>query len=175
MTDLFVNRESSVVDLATDDQVLDRARGLDRDIREVCRRLRGVWIHLAGDLQEFHDDRHWETLGHDSFDAWLAQSDVDLQRRHAYRLIEAHRELVMRRELPPESIEDVEITKVAVVLPALKRGDVTVDDALADVRVLSRSDLADKYRGTPSAPIDATTEPELHECPDCGRVHRRAA
>lgn len=165
-----------MTDLAANDQAtLNRAADLDRDIREVCRRIRIVWVHLAGDLQEFHDDRHWETLGHDSFDAWLAQSDVDLQRRHAYRLIEAHRELVLRRELSPESIEDVEITKVAVVLPALKRGDVTVQDALADVRVLSRSDLAEKYSSVPGALLDAQTEPEAHECPECGRWHKAKA
>lgn len=167
-----------MTDLVTIDDVSrarTRAADLDRDIREVCRRIRVVWTHLAADLYEFHQAQGWEPLGHASFAEWLAQPDIDLGYRQAVRMIEAHRELVIERALPIAQLEDVEITKLAVVMPAIKRGDTEVAAALADARTLSRNDLTDKYvHGRGNGPLDAEQEPGLHTC-SCGHVHRNRA
>lgn len=160
------------VDIAANDaQTLDRASVLDRDIRRVCQGIRRVWIHLAGDLYEAHSDRAWEVLGYDSFEAWLADPEIDLHPRHVYRMIQAWRELVVERSVPPESLEAVEVTKVSVVMPALRAGKVDVDAALSDAQTLSRSDLQERYTGDLDAPIAPENE-EWHDCPDCGRPHK---
>ena len=146
---------------------------LDRDIRRCCQGIRRVWIHLAADLHEVHDNRAWEVLGHDSFEAWLADPEIDLNPRHVYRMIQVYRELVIDRRVPPGALEGAEVTKVAVVLPAIRAGTVTPEEALSDAATLSRSDLHDGYvTGNPRAPLAAENEPEWHDCPDCGRPHK---
>jgi|SRR5947209_3732656 len=162
-----------MVDLAANDAAtLERAHVLDRDIKRVCRGVRTVWIHLAGDLREFHDDRCWEVLGYDTFEEWLGSPEVGLGRRQVFQLIAVHRELVGERDVQPDALEGLEVSKVAAVLPAITRGAVTVDEALSDVETLSRTDIKAKYRGDPHAPLDAEMEPEWHDCPDCGRPHK---
>lgn len=164
------------VDIAANDaQTLKRASVLDRDIRRACQGIRRVWIHLAGDLFEVHRDRSWELLGHDSFEAWLADPEIDLHPRHVYRMIQVYRELVHDGGVPVEALETADVTKVAVVLPALRAGKVDVAEALSDASTLSRSDLQERYAGDLSAPLKAETEPEWHDCPDCGRPHKAKA
>jgi hypothetical protein len=161
------------VDIAANDaQTLDRAAVLDRDVRRTCQGVRRVWIHLAGDLFEVHRDRVWDLVGYDSFEAWLADPEIDLNPRHVYRMIQVYRELVEEREVPLEALEAADVTKVAVVLPALKRGDVTAEEALSDASTLSRSDLQERYSGDLKAPLDAEEEPEFCQCPTCGKSHR---
>lgn len=162
-----------MTDLAANDrQTIDRAAELEREIAIGCAFIRQAWVILASRLYEFHDDRAWEVLGHDSFGEWLAGPDVDIGYRQAMRLIEAYREMTVERGISAEKLELADVTKVAVVLPAVRRGDVSAEDALADAQTLSRSDLAEKYGGNPNARLDAESEPELHACPECGRVHR---
>lgn len=150
-----------------------RASDLDRDVRRACQEIRRVWIYLAGDLYEVHHDRHWERLGFDSFEAWLADPIIDMNPRHVYRMMQVWRELVVDRGVPPEALEAAEVTKVAMVLPAIRSGQRTADEALSDASVLSRSDLHEGYvNGDSHAPLNAEDEPEFHDCPDCGRPHK---
>jgi carbonic anhydrase len=160
------------VDIAANDALThERASVLDRDIRRVCQEIRKVWIYLAGDLYEFHQDRCWELLGHDSFEAWLADPEIDMHPRHVYRMIQAWRELVVERGVTPASLEHVDVTKVSVVLPAIRAEKASAEDALADATMLSRSDLHDRYAGDLSTPIAPENE-DWHDCPDCGRSHK---
>jgi hypothetical protein len=98
-------------------------------------------------------------LGYDSFAEWLAAPEIDLGYRQSMRLIESYREMVVERGVSAGALELADVTKVAVVLPAVKRGDVSAEDALSDAQTLSRSDLEDKYRHSdPNAPLDAGAE-----------------
>lgn len=161
------------VDIAANDaHTLERASVLDRDIRRCCQGIRRVWVHLAADLHEVHDNRAWEVLGYDSFEAWLADPEIDLHPRHVYRMIQVYRELVIDRKVPLGALETAEVTKVSVVLPALREGKVSAEEALSDAATLSRSDLQERYAGDPSAPLDAGQEAELCQCPTCGKSHR---
>lgn len=106
---------------------------------------RAHWVPLAGSLHEFHEGRGWEALGMDSFNEWLGQPEVGLGRAHAYALISAYRVLVVGKEVDPAVLEGLDVTKIQVVLPAVRRGDADVLVALADVEALSRSDLKEAY------------------------------
>jgi hypothetical protein len=162
-----------VTDLAaTDRQMIDRAAQLEREIQLGVRSIRAAWVLLAERLYEFHRDDAWQVLGFDSFNEWLAAPEIDLGYRQTMRLIEAYREMTIERGISRDSLELAEITKVAVVLPAVKAGTVSAQDALADAQTLSRTDLEEKYRGDPSAGLDAEAEPEWHRCPECGKAHQ---
>jgi hypothetical protein len=161
-----------VADLAaTDAGVVEEASRLEREILDTCLRIRATWVELAGQLYTFHEDRCWEVLGYDTFEEWLASPDIDISRRHVFKLIEAYRELVIERGVSTDALGETEVTKVGTVLPAIRRGDVSTEDALADVKALSRTDLVERYKD-PNASLDAESEPEWAVCEACGSRYK---
>ena len=141
-------------------------------IVENVKRLRTLWIEIAQDLYKFNEFEMWRDLGYMSFEAWLAEPEVELGRRHVYYLLQAWRELVIDRGVEPKELEEIELSKVQEVLPAIRRGQVKPDVALADTKTLTLTDLRERYR-QPAGPdnsthLDATTEPEYAICPACG-------
>lgn len=105
---------------------------------------RRTWVTLAEWLTVFHQAEAWKQLGWDTFTAWIATPEVSLGRRQAYRLIQAWR-WAGESGVSPETLELMDLTKLAVVIPALKAGRVELSEALDDVMLLSRSDLVEKY------------------------------
>ena len=126
---------------------------------------------LAAHLHEFHVEEMWRDLSYESFNEWLGSPEISLQRSHVYALIEAHRELVLERGVNPDDLKAIEATKISHILPALRRGEVELEVALADAGQLSRSDLRVKYRGESSGQPDT----QLQRCSDCGFMRKVAA
>lgn len=145
----------------------DEAHELSRRIEHSLALMRREWAALAGYLYDFVETRAWVALGYDSLREYLAQPEVDVGERYVYQLIEAHRTLVVERQVAPERLADVEMTKVRAVIPAIRRGEVEVEEALADAQVMSRVDLERRYRN-PGAPIDPAREPVWETCAHCG-------
>jgi hypothetical protein len=79
--------------------------------------------------------------------------------------------LVIQRGVDPKELENAEVSKVREVLPAIRKGTVTVEQALADVRVLGREDLRIRYSGA-GAGLTTGHGPGAHPgyavCPTCG-------
>lgn len=157
--------------------------------------IRGGWIELAADLHAFAQSEMWRDLGWRSFEAWLASPEIELERRQVYYLLEMWRELVVKREVKPEQLVGLGVSKIQEVLPAVRRGFVDIDQALSDVATLARDDLRKQYSTSPNgskpssrsriddgsgvggslAPpaaaqggFDAEAEPEWAVCQACG-------
>jgi hypothetical protein len=140
---------------------------IERKIVDGCSAIRKVWVALAAYLSDFHEGKMWEQLGHDSLEEWLGAPEIGLSRSHVYALIEAYRELVVKRGLSDGELAKLEATKIAQVLPALRRGDVDLETALADCESLSRSALREKYGHA----LPASRKP-LVKCEDCGAMRQ---
>jgi hypothetical protein len=115
-----------------------------------------MWA-LAEHVYRFHEGGMWGLLGHDTIDEWLADPEVTMKRTQFFRLSKMYRDLVVVRQVPIKKLEELQQSKVAEVVPAIMRGDVKVDDALADVKVLGARDLRIKYKGEK----DPTGKPEV--------------
>lgn len=163
MSAVIVNRQPAEAEI-------ERAFLLDREVVAGCRAIRQAWILLASYLHEMQDGRLYRLLDCDSFERWLATPEISLSRSHAYALIGAYSEFVIEWGLQPEVVGAVEVTKLAETLPAIRAGEVTADEALADAESLSRSDLREKYRHD-TGQLDAEAEPPV--CPACGRRVRQ--
>jgi hypothetical protein len=107
---------------------------------------RSSWTGVAEHLYTFHQGKGWIALGCGSFNEWLGQPEIGLGRAEAYAMIGAWKELVVHREVDPERLGQLDVTKVAVVLPAVRRCDVEIEQALSDCEALSRSDLRATYQ-----------------------------
>jgi hypothetical protein len=127
---------------------------------------RASWIMLASRLAEFHAGAGWLLLSHDSFNEWLGQPEISLGRAEAYAMIGAWRDLVVDRGVDPSRLEGLDVSKVAVILPAV-RGGRDIEDALSACETLSRSDLRAEYQSPEHA--------EYRVCEACGSKVRVTA
>jgi hypothetical protein len=153
--------------LTPEEREAKKAHEVEAKIKKGVGAIREVWVALAAYLHEFHGGRMWELLGYDKFEEWLGTPEIGLGRSQVYALIEAYEELVVKRDVESSVLAELEATKVAVVLPALRRGEVELAEALADCEALSRSALREKYgKQVPTERIP------LVQCPDCGCMRR---
>jgi hypothetical protein len=145
--------------------VVELAFATDQRIKRTVRDMRGLWVELAEALHQFHANRMWLDLGIPTFDAWLADPDVELTRRHVFELIALYKQLVIERGVSRERLRTLRISKLSEVLPAVRAGEVDLEVALADAGTLTRRDLELRYRGlasdTPGRPdVDSTIRTE---------------
>ena len=97
----------------------------------------------------------------------LGTPEIGLQRSQTYQLIEIYEELVVKRGVSQEELAALEMSKLSVILPALRKDEVELDDALSDCESLSRSELREKYgQSVPAERIPLT------ECEECGKMCR---
>jgi hypothetical protein len=150
-----------------EERAAKKAFKVEAKIKKGVGAIRQVWIALAGQFHEFYTEQMWVPLGHDKFEDWLGDPDIGLGRSQVYALVESYEELVVKREVDPGELVDLDASKIAVVLPALRRGEVELDEALADCQALSRSALREKYGKS----VPAERVP-LIQCEDCGCMKR---
>lgn len=155
------------------------AHQAEQAIKATIQQMRSTWVQLAEQLHHFSELQMWRALGYRSFEQWLAGPEIDLSRRTVFYLIESWRELVIKQGVKPEDLQRVEVSKAREILPAVRRGHVDVDTALADAETLSRDDLRERYGhvGRPGGrgvdePLDAEREPEWAVCQSCGSRYR---
>jgi hypothetical protein len=123
------------------------AHQMDRHIRETVARMKGLWVELAEGLYHFRAGEMWKDIGYPTFESWLADPEVELERRWVYKLTDAYKYLVIEWGVDRERVQQLHISKVNEVLPAIRRGQVQLEAALADVESLNRADLEIQYRG----------------------------
>lgn len=151
---------------------------LDQQLRANVRRLRNMWIELARDLHRFHQAELWRDLGFKTFEEWLADPGLELERRWVYEHMAMWEQLVVQRGVDPSRLQGLQVSKVREVLPALRRGQVTVEEALTDAEQLRRPELELRYRGSgtdgrtagpdTSTSIITEREPVWKLCNCCG-------
>lgn len=145
----------------------DEAHAVAKKIEHSLHVMRREWAELAAHLYEFTSIRGWEALGYETLREFLAQPEIDIGERYVYQLVEAHRTLVVEGKVTTEQLSGVEVTKVRAIIPAVRRGEVEAEEALADAQVMTRSDLEHRYRN-PGASIDPEREPVWETCAHCG-------
>lgn len=142
----------------------DEAFNLQTQVVERVAVGRSSWVALASCLAGFHAGKGWLALGIESFNEWMAQPEISLSRAEAYAMIAAWRELAVERDVPVERLAALDVSKLAVVLPAIKDGRADVEDALSDCASLSRSDLRAEYQSSRAV--------EYRVCEACGQKVR---
>jgi hypothetical protein len=115
-------------------------------------------------LHEFDEEAGWTALGgYETLNEWLADPEVQLKKDAYYRMLRAYRETVVRRGIPMATVETIDFSKVDVVSPRVKSGEVSIEEALSDAQELGWRDLREKYIKRPDAVpgvIDVSAVPE---------------
>jgi hypothetical protein len=119
---------------------------LERQVKEGLARGREALWATAEALYEFSEAQGWKLLGgYDTLGDWLADPEISLTRSTYFRLVETWREVVVRREIEPESVKAVDLSKVALTLPAVKDGRETIEGALDAAATNGWRDLRERY------------------------------
>lgn len=153
--------------LSPEERAAKEAYEVQQKIKKGTGAIKVVQIAIAGYLHDFHSGRMWEPLGYDKFETWLGAPEISMGRSDAYQKIEVYEELVVQREVSQEVLAELDMSKLAVVLPLLRKGEVELEEALSDCEALSRSELRSKYgQSVPAKRVPLT------ECEDCGKMCR---
>lgn len=158
---------------STQEVAATKAFVLETQIVERVGAIRKEWAQLAQDLHSFHKGQCWEALGYETLEQWLASPHIEIGRRMFFLLVDTFRQLVLSEKMTLEALGHVDITKVQAVLPAIRRGQVEIGEALGDVAELPLRALREKY--TDLRPLDAGPDrsikpDEFHyeKCSMCG-------
>lgn len=164
--------------LTPDEQkaLIDHAFSLGRKIETGQARVAKEMWALAAAVYEFHEGGCWGLIGYDTLEEFLAQSEVAMKRTQFFRLSKMYRDLHVVKRIPMKKLEQIEPTKAQAIAPAVIRGEVKVDKALADAAPggLGVRDLRDEYgssnggraRGE-DTPLAAEDEPVRVQCEHC--------
>ena len=147
----------------------------EQRIKGLIRVMNAAWTELAESLYQFSQQELWRDLGYNTFGEWCATPEIGIGRRQAYYYLEIWRELIVNRDVDPGDLKRADQTKWTEVLPAVRRGNVTVEEAISDAESLPREDLRLKYAEIGSGPekgLDALREPAWVVCPTCGSSYR---
>lgn len=170
--------------LATPEALVALAQRDHETIVGIVQRMRTLWLELAERLYHFSRNEGWRQLGFATFEAYLGDPVLEIERRYAYDLIAMYSQLVVDRGVDAGRLQQLHVSKVREVLPAIRHG-VPVEEALSDAEVLTRPDLEAKYRGlassngaTPSrdeggSTIETAAAEVWTDCECCGRPYRR--
>jgi hypothetical protein len=146
---------------ATDEEIEgDRAWAIqaDSDLKDAIVSVRRNLWDVAKALHEWDLRRGWlKTGNYETLGEWLADPQVAMTKATYHGLLSGYRTLVLERNVPEQTVRELDTSKVGVVLRAIRDHEVKVEDAISDVESLSKSDLIEKYRPAPSG--DA---PESH-------------
>ena len=148
-----------------------RAFHLQEEIKACAQAVRIAWVQMAERLYHFTEQEMWRDLGYESFKSWCVQ-ELDVGPRHAYQQIDLWKTLAVERGATPKQLAKVGLGKAKEVVPAVRRGLVTLDEALSDAEVLTRDDLAEKYRkvtlGERGFDVKKAADPDFFVCQSCG-------
>lgn len=151
------------------DELRRQAFDLERKIKARVQATHAAWWSLAEALYEFHELLGWMLLGYETLGEFLAQPEIGMSRRSFFRAVEMWRDLHIVRRVPARALSELEPSKVREVKPAIMRGHVKPEDALADAKELGYRDVVEKYRHQVGGQrLDASKEPERVKCPMCG-------
>ena len=154
-------RMSSPLPLALDNLVIADAWAQHQRIVQHRIRIEDAFLQLGKELAEFDEMHRWDDLGYSSFAAYLADPDVDISPRTAYRIIRVHEMTIRFSILPPVAI-DVGSTKLDML--ASHVNEENLEELLNKASALSRKDLKAELNGNPSVDWQAALRRTRYLC-----------
>lgn len=103
------------------------------------------FLEIGAELYEFQRLKEWRDLDYSSFNAFLADPEVNIARRTAHRMIRVWKEYVLRLEVQAEKLIAVGGTKLDMIASHVDENN--VDKWLNTAVTLSKSDLRAEIDG----------------------------
>lgn len=104
------------------------------------------FLEIGKELCEFQQLEQWRDLEYNSFNAFLADPDVNISRRTAYRMMRIWKQYVIEMNIQTEKLIAIGGTKLDMIASHVDQGN--VDRWLNTAATLSKSDLKAELDGT---------------------------
>lgn len=126
------------------EQAANEAFENDSSIRAIKDSLQVSFLELAKVLKENRDRKYWETLGYDTFEAYIANPDIGFERSTIYNLIAIYERFVLEYDVQPAGLAKTYYSKLTEILPVVTKDN--YEEWLTKAETLSRSDLREEVR-----------------------------
>lgn len=120
------------------------ARARHARILDLRNQSAAAFLELGEELYWFEKEGHYQALGHPTFEAYLADPDVDISRRTAFRIKGVYKKYVVDLKVPPVALTSAGPAKLDVIRPHVTEEN--VDAWVARAAALSRADLRERVR-----------------------------
>lgn len=126
--------------------------------------VRFALIDIAEACWQIREQKLWRQIGTDyeKIEDYLASPEVNLTKTVFYDAADIWKTVVLEHGVDATRLGAIDRSKLSIVLPKLKAGEVTVEKALTDAEVLGARDLRAVYR-------DQVPPAETQKCPTCGK------
>lgn len=128
-----------IIDNETGEIIIDGAHERHKRIVQLRNLTEKSFLALSEELYHFYYNSDYETLGYNTFESYLADPEVDINRSSAYRLINIYRQYVLSLKCPTVGLLQAGIAKLDMMAKVIT--DDNAEEWLNKAATLSRSDL----------------------------------
>ena len=128
------------------------------------------FLEIGGYLHWMKTNKAYKSLGHPTFESYIADPDVDIGRTSAYIAIQSFEVFVQQLNMDETRLIEAGISKLALVAPYVDEDN--KEELITMATALSRSDLRDMLNqmfGADATPPLADSDDARVECPNCGQ------
>ncbi len=104
-------------------------------VRDISKR----WVIVGQLLWENRQKEYWKTLGHESFNSFLAMPEIGLSQTTLYKFLHLYELYCLRLGFAPEDLSDVSYERLEIIKNKIQIKD--KQDWLVKAKTLSQSDL----------------------------------
>lgn len=119
------------------------------------------FLDLGKELTEFQEAEQWRNLDYDSFNAFLADPEVNISRRTAYRMMRVWKQYVIELDVQYEKLVAIGGTKLDMIAGHVNQGN--VDKWLNVAVTLSKGNLKAEIDGKEPVYTPTQWRTLLHE------------
>jgi hypothetical protein len=124
----------------------DEAYYLDLSIKSRHLQVNELAFHLAFDLYKMDTKKLFKKLGYRSFNAYLADPEVGINRATAFKLVAIYRDLIQDQSIQKDHFVEIGQDKLAIICPYKVEHPDLLEELLADAKALSKTDLRKQLR-----------------------------
>ncbi len=148
----------------------DIAFNTHQKVLDIKRNIEGRFIELGGILKEIRDKKLYINLSYDTFEGYLAQPELALNRSTVYAIINVYETFIEGKSGQPDITEIAEIGYTKLSRISQFKSDPDFNEWIYKAKTLSLSDLGAEIR---EAKNPEKTEPKKSvimevTCPKCG-------
>jgi len=142
----------------------DYAHKIDQKIKNLRYSIDNGFLDLAKSLKDVHDNKLYELLDYKTFESYIAQPELALDRGNVYRFIQIYEKYVGEYNVAPGRLLEAGWTKLRTVIPYVNEHN--YESMLEKATTLSRSDLDEDL--VEQGYVTKTEVPDRFiECPYC--------
>ena len=107
-----------------------------------------AFVDMGRLLKTIRDEGYFETLGYDSFQSYVINSELGFKRRTAYYYIEIYEWFVEKLNYDSEKLAEIGYDKLVQALPIVKKelSAGNTENLITDIEVLRPVDFQKKYK-----------------------------